>query len=170
MRCQDKVIEGRDRPLFGRRRGIARRKGKSCGGETEGGQRLDGPRSHISTDWSMSALGQSPGTSSAEKRIGSGISAGGYRTYTPARSAAYVRELANCRGTQYQTSVEPFATFLGTNYTRHVWASLPCRSQRSCSCDGSSSWGRKKWLKSGLFERFNRFIIDRGHCRSVIGL
>ena len=163
MRCQDKILQGRDRPLIGRRRGIARTKGNDRGGETEGGQRLDESRSYISAHWCMSALGQSPGTRNVEKRIGSRISAGGHRTCTPARSAAYVRELANCRGTQYQTSVEPFATFLGRNYTRHVWASLPCRSQRSCSCDGLSSWCRKKWLKSGLIEDYTYLPVDFFH-------
>jgi integrase len=116
MRCQDKILQGRDRPLFGRRRGIARTKGNGRGGETEGGQRLDESRSYISAHWFMSALGQSPGTRNVEKRIGSRISAGGHRTCTPARSAAYVRELANCRGTQYQTSVEPFAALGGRGY------------------------------------------------------
>ena len=116
MRCQDKVIEGRDRPLFGRRRGIARTKGNGRGGETEDGQRLDGSRSHISAYGPMSALGKSPGTRAGEKRIGSRIAAGGHRACTPARSAAYVRELAHCRGTQYQTSVEPSAALVGRSH------------------------------------------------------
>ncbi|MBT4977281.1 MAG: tyrosine-type recombinase/integrase [Gemmatimonadetes bacterium] len=73
MRCQDKVIEGRDRPLIGRRRGIARTKSKGRGGETDGGQRLDGSRSCISAHWSVSVLGDSSKSTSAEKRIRAGI-------------------------------------------------------------------------------------------------
>ena len=46
----------------------------------------------------MSALGIASIAGTAQESIGASIEASGHRTYTTARSAAYVRELADRRG------------------------------------------------------------------------